>query len=219
LKTTIHAEQWEASNKLNQLDLEESVLLQAAQAGLSAWAECTENHPPSSPGYFAWAETVRTLRELLFPLGWKRLNEGNLPLAVNEAGDLAISVQTGNDNTGRKDAQPRTSSVKGPRTAGVIQTNLQALLFPDMALPSKESLDVPGRTTWILLIHRDLKTTELRCELSRPISMSEDGHVDSWAERIILTATPFDSNPMSGIDGNPSGGSTPEITVAIKKLH
>jgi len=217
--TTIYAESWEASNRLAGLGLEESLLIQSVQAGFSAWASCTENHPPSSPGYYAWAETVRTLREQLAPLGWSRLNEANLPLVVNQDGTIAISVSTGNENTGRTDGNPCTNSAKGPRTAGVIQVNqLQELLFPEMALPSREVLDTAGRTTWILLMHRDIHSEEIRCELSRPIGMTEDGHVDGWAERIILKPTQFDRYEVTkSVGGGGEGPTTPEIIVQINK--
>jgi hypothetical protein len=133
-----------------------------------------------------------------------RLNERQglgklrLPLVLNESRTIAISVSTGTEGTGLRDGNPCTSSAKGPKTAGVVQVNqLQEFLFPEMALPSKESLSATGRATWILLMHRDRDAQEVRCELSRPISMTDDGHVDGWAERIILNPTPFDGYDAS----------------------
>jgi hypothetical protein len=85
-----------------------------------------------------------------------------------------------------------------------------------MALVTKEALEEPGRTTWILLMFRDKEEQEIRRELSRPISMAEDGHVDGWAERIILKPTRFGGFDASGIIGG-NGPQSPEIVVEIKK--
>lgn len=45
--------------------------------------------------------------------------------------------------------------------------------------------------------------------------MDEEGYVDEWYERIILTATPFDGDPSKLTE--PKGPSSPEIVVEIKK--
>lgn len=180
VRTVVIAEPWDVKQRLSELGLEESVLQYSVQRGYTAWASCTRNHPPAFGGISAWGESVCALREQLLPLGWVRLNEENLPLVVSEKGDIAISVSTADEDTGRKDGNPCTRSAKGPKTAGVVIAN-QELLFPEMAIP----LDVKGRSTWLLLIHRDKAAREVRCELSKPISMTTEGKIDGWAERII----------------------------------
>ena len=149
--------------------------------------------------------------------GWQRRNEANLPLVISEDRKIAISISTGDRDTGRKDGKPSTRSAKGPRTVGVVHANQrQELLFPEMALPSEESFNIKGQSTWILLMPRDKDAQEVRCELSRPISISEDGHVDKWAERIILGATPFDGFDATIFDhGTPP--QSPEINIELKK--
>lgn len=114
-----------------ELGLDEESVIEAVQAGFSAFASCTDNHPPSAPGYFGWAETVRTLRDRLTPKGWRRLNEANLPLVVREELNLAIAVSTGDKATGRKDWSPCTSSVKGPMTAAALRGNQGELFTED----------------------------------------------------------------------------------------
>ena len=149
--------------------------------------------PPLLPGFLAWGETVRALREQLIPLGWERSDKGNLSLVLNQTGNLAIAVSTGDERTGNIDEEPCTKSSKGPRTVDAVSMN-QLLLFPEIpGFPvSFEGMD--QRSTWWLLIHRDVKASEVRCELSSPINMSADGRIDGWAERIILEPIPFDGD-------------------------
>ena len=61
----------------------------------------------------------------------------------------------------------------------------QLTLFGDIRLQPADlaNVNVNGRMTWLLLMHRDLKTREVRCELSRPVNMNEDGRVDGGSLR------------------------------------
>jgi hypothetical protein len=217
LVATVYSESWDINRRLEELGLKQEFLIRAVQRGLAAWASCTPNHPPVSPGSWAWAETVCGFREEVIPLGWKRSNEANLPLTINPDKSVAVCVNTGDEDTGRKDGAPCTGSAKGPRTRYAILENLgQSVLLFDEALPSAEVMNRIGRAMWILLMYRDKKAREVRCELSRPISITPEGYVDGWAERIILTATPFDEDTISLTDGG-DGPQSPEIDLEIKK--
>src|ERR1035437_1202978 len=215
LPASVYVESWDVNKRLADLGLEEPDLLQPAERGFSAWASCTSNHPPAIPGLWAWGETVCALGERLIPLGWERRNESNWPLVINKNGTIALSVATGNEDTGRKASDPLTASSKGPRTVNAIVANQRQLVFPEM-LPPVESLNAPGRATWLLLVYRDIDAREMRCELSRPISMDAEGRVDGWAKRIILKPRPFDGigDVLAGGDIGPQ---SPEITVEIKR--
>lgn len=205
-------EHWDVDRRLSELGLKEFTLIRAGQAGLSALTSCTENHPPGSPGYFAWAETVRALRDLLMP-AWDRKNENNLSLVTNEDKTVEILVATGDANTGLKDRHPRTKAAKGPKTKGRVDANRRYMdyLWPEMA----EIGTRVGPATWIYLIRCDMKAHEFRSELSRPIDMSDDGYIDDWAERIILTPTSFDGirNIVPYDNDSPL---TPELRIEIK---
>jgi hypothetical protein len=214
LPLLVYSDPSDVNRRLVELGLEEILLTRPVQKGFSAWASCTGNHPPIFPGLYGWAETVCALREELIPRGWERSNEVNLPFVVNQEHSIAISVSTGDEDTGRKDGSPCTSAAKGPRTARAILENLgQGVLFE--SLPPAELVNAGGRATWILLMFRDMKTRELRCELSRPIRMAPEGYVDGWAERIILSATPFDEGALAR--GDVEGPQSPEIEVKITK--
>ena len=213
----VYSDSWDVGTRLAELVLKQDQLIRAVQRGLAAWASCTKNHPPASQGLWAWAETVCGLRDELVPLGWSRSDEANLPLTVNADETLAICVNTGNEDTGIQDGSPCTRSTKGPRTRRAIRENLGQLhLFGDEPLPATDVIR-KGRTVWILLIHRDMRAREIRAELSQPISISDEGKVDRWKERIVLSSTPFDDDLVSLIEGD-NGPQTPEIDIEIKKL-
>jgi hypothetical protein len=202
------------SGRLADLGLNEAILLQAVQQGQAAWAGCTSNHPPLYRGIAAWAETVSGLREQLLPMGWRRFEQGNLPLTVSEGGNIAITVSTGDEETGRRDGSPCTRSSKGPRTATAVTANaLQLKLFGDIRLRPEDLERINGQMTWILLFHRDTRENEVRSELSRPIKMDIEGHVTGWAERILLGSMPFESGAIS-----PSSiPQTPSLVVEVKR--
>ena len=207
----VYSDSWVVDTRLAKLGLKQDQLIHAVQRGLAAWASCTKNHPPASQGLWAWAETVCGLRDELVPLGWSRSDEANLPLTVNADKTLAICVNTGNEDTGIQDGSPCTRSTKGPQTRQAILENLgQLRLFPATDVIRED------RTVWILLIHRDMRAREVRAELSQPISISDEGKVDRWKERIILSSTPFDDDLVSLIEGD-NGPQTPEIDIEIKK--
>lgn len=202
----------DARRRLAELGLELQWLLDSARRGMAAAASCTPNHPAVLSGILGWGETICALRDYLLPQRWRRLDEGNLPLAVNEAETVALTVATGDEDTGRPEGNPCTKSKKGPRVASAVANN-QLQLFPVPVHLRPE--EATGRATWLLLIHRDQAARELRTELSRPVSMGEDGRVDAWSERIILGVVPFDDQVI--VDPASPNDSSPDIVVEIKR--
>jgi hypothetical protein len=222
----ILSDPYEVGQRLAEFGLVAEAFIIAANRGLAAWLETTLNDPPTFPGTAAWAATTRALREELIRSQWgTRLNEMNVPLVVNEAKTMAIAVASGDDETGQAGGSPGTRSPKGRATAEAVRENYRQdrqALFGFMIPPEAiESTRVAGRVTWLFLIHRDMKTRELRYELSRPTSIAEDGYVDGWAERLIFEASPFGGDGVrikgeNGSDGD--NGQSPEIIVEIRKL-
>ena len=168
--------------------------------GEAARNSCTANDPVITPGFLAWARTTRGLRELLAPAGWQRSSEGGLETVVAPDGKLAVAVATGDEATGQPDNSPKTKYSKGPATVAAIEQN-QLSLFADLepVVPGPVPTD---RVTWLLLIARGVD--EVRCELSLPQAIGDDGKIESWSERIILapvgrdgepTVTPADQEP------------------------
>jgi hypothetical protein len=210
MTAVLRQEPGDVRGRLDELGLEEEPLKDAVRRGQLAFLNCTPNHPPPFPGMSAWAETVCALREYVIPLGWQRSNDNNYALSVDPEGCIAIAVATGNDCTGRADATPSTNARKGPSTLEAIAVNQLRFSFMDERPVSSDRTN--HRATWILLIHRAVN--EVRCELSLPISIADDGHIDAWRERILLGSIPLDGDLAEAV---PTPPPLPEITIDVKR--
>ena len=208
----------EVDARLKSLGLERALLLEAGRRGLAAFAACTPHHPRNFPALASWAETMRGLRDQLavIPYRWMSIEENGQPQVHNPAGTIALTVAGGDKNTGRVgDAEPKTSSSKGFTTSRAMALN--AYLFPEMEEDEREKIiRVKNCQTWFLLGHRDRVAGELRLELSMPISMSEDRHIDGWRERILLPATSFDAALLQGIPDEPLD-LTEEVQIDLRR--
>jgi hypothetical protein len=216
-KRKLHAEPHDVRNRLALLGLEEDSLLNAVRVGQLQRNNCTPHHPPSFPGLSAWADTVKTLRDILVPEGWQIDNPRGLPIVFHGKKRIALTVATGDEATGRPEFDPCTKSPKGPQTRSNISNN-QLKLFPEEYVRAayEQTTAKTGFITWLLLIHSDELTREVRCELSLPVGMNEHGQVDGWDERIILGSTPFDADTLKvPTDVNPP--QSPNIIVNVKR--
>lgn len=216
MDTAVYASPPDSGDRLAQLGLDEGCLVEAARRGLLVKAGCTDNHPVQYPGFAAYAETVGALRERLVARGWERSDDGGVALVVDPVRGTAITVATGDDDTGLPDGRPLTKSSKGPKTAAFVTNNLlQAQLFPMRAYEAAPQGPLAKQANWILLFHVDARLRELRCELSRPVSMDAEGRVDGWIERIILASTPLDDDTV--VVAAPDGPTPPNVDVEITK--
>lgn len=188
-------------NALHELspELDVEVLREAALVGESFRDSCTENDPLSAPGFLAWARTVRALRELLIPRGFKRaFTDPYFPLVLSPDGRTAITVSSGDEGTGAHYRNVKTRYPKGAATSRAIDRNQLQLLDLER--------DDPGFflrrdwMTWFFLRRRCRASHKLYLELSLPLSMDADPHVSHWARRIILPAIDFDPQIDSGAD-------------------
>lgn len=208
-----------ATARLAEIGVTQEILRHAVEAATAAYNACTPHHPVTYAGTRAWAEGIKDLRDSLSlpPYGWHAESDDNLPFIVNPFGTVAIMVATADSATGKESDTPCTNSGKGPRTQKVVHANdLQYLLFPDVHLmPERlERHKKLGRMTFLLLMHRDPQTHEVRCELSRPNDMDESGRVNGWIERIILKPLPFGEQ---SVEIAPDVPKSPEIDVQVKK--
>jgi hypothetical protein len=192
MKQAIYLEVSDVTTRLEELGLSTQVLHEAIKIGQAHRDACTENDPPSFPGLTAWARTIRSLRELLAPQGWVRSDEHKIPLVLSSSGTVAVAVSTGNADTGNVDMTSKTKYPKGPATVSAVKKNAVQLSF----YYAEENIKpLPQRTsnclTWVLLVSRG--SDEIRCELSLPNEIGEDGRVVNWDERIILPPVPIDN--------------------------
>ena len=216
MTVTVRVEVGEVRSRLAELGLEETSIAEVVRRGYGVFISCTANDPPLFPGFAAWAQMVRGLREYLRPQQWERSDDNNYSLVINAAGTMAIAVATGDDATGNPEATPTTKSSKGPSTVEAVTSNQFQLRldFPPVPVPAPaRPLDADDkRMTWILLVHRGMN--EVRCELSLPRSMGADGRIDSWQERIILGSIPVDPELLEITPPQPP---LPDINVDVKR--
>lgn len=176
-----YSEPIDRKNRLSELGVTEEQLQHSIQAARAARANCTKNHPPQYPGFSAWAEGIRTLRDELMPQKWRRETDNGLPLVVREDGNVAITYSSGDEWTGSLESEPCTRSPKGPRTAVACAGNemqYTLALFSDMNLTSIAAETISRRTVWVLLVYMDEKANEIRSELSTPTNMNTEGRID-----------------------------------------
>jgi hypothetical protein len=198
------------ATRLTELGLVEQTLRDAVQDGLHHAFLCTKHDPPPLPGFLAWGKTMRFLRDHLVPLGWTNSNARNYATVITPDGSFAITVAAGDSNTGRTQdgVVPTTRSEKGPATRDAVNRN--QLSFADISedFPRPK----PSATqTWLVLHHADETAGEIRIELSLPASMTKDGFVTEWRERIILTPIPL--NAALETTAEPEVGDEIEVNV------
>lgn len=201
--------------RLAELGLSFEILQESILAGELARRSCTPNDAPTMPGLSFWGRTVRTLREKLttkpkadphkIEPQWTRSDRGGVPVAVSPDKTFAISVSTGDENTGNSAKTASTKYPKGPETVqAIVRNNGTRFLFEEME-PTDDEEKEANRLTRILLIYRD--ETGISAELSVPKGV-EAGKVISWSERIILPKIDLPDDyeraglPEDGIDGD-----------------
>jgi hypothetical protein len=210
MRSAVKQSEIEVTNALTELGLTKDILRDAVLIGEIARDSCTANDPKSAPGIFAWARTVRGLRESLLPKNWHKNDDMNFPTVISPDRSFAIAVMTGDEGTGRIEAIPTTKYRKGIATKLAVKSNELSLFsfLPDYV----EEKQVDLRLTWILLRRRD--EDSVFSELSLPASISKDGQVESWNTRIILD--PIEVDPMPTIQDD-DGSSEPPVVVTVRR--
>lgn len=188
----IFATQIDARNRLDEIGFTVEELLEVVSAAVAARNSCTENNPSSAPGWYAWSEGSRRLREIALPKdGWLRDESNGVPSIVHLERGIKIAVCNTDDGTclignGRL---PQNRTKKGSATDRIANEN-QALLFPDEEIPTFRPIGrshvrtVPGGTFYLCIFH---ERDDVRAELSAPCAM-DGGFFAAFSERIFLTS-------------------------------
>lgn len=201
---------FEVINALHDLGLTEQIIIDAVLDGESERDFCSHHHPKTMPGFVAWGNTIRSLRDELVVLGWAAREDRNYPTVVNPEGTIAIAVATGDDGTGRAGLFPNVKSSKGSVTKNVVLVN-QVSLFE--ALPDFHNSPLSSRMTWLLLRQRE--GDRLYFELSLPARM-KNGFILEWDTRIIFEPRDFDSEVVLQPDAGDGTGQAIEVKVVRK---
>jgi hypothetical protein len=216
MEVAMYNEPSDVRARLAEFGLEEERLRDVVRQGYLGFASCTRNHPPLVPAIWAWGETVRALREYLLPLGWRRSDTNNYSVVIDPSERIAIAVATGDDGTGLLNGIPSTKSPKGPSTSAAVNVNQLELNLQFSTEDPRTSVNSPSENedravTWLLLMCRG--NSEVRCELSLPSSMSIDGYIDGWRERILFGSIPLDGDVVE-ITSPPV---QPDITIDVRR--
>ncbi len=140
----------------------------------------TELDAPTRGGSDAYFERVLGLREIAVPLGWKYENHrGFCRVFAPDDGPVAIAMRPGDASTGLVQHRPQLARVMGAVSLAAVRRNnagLQQPLLPGGA--------VVMALTWFLLTRRDGDMVSF--ELSLPASITDNGWVHGWEQRIIF---------------------------------
>ncbi|MGX5723159.1 hypothetical protein [Shinella zoogloeoides] len=190
--TVVHQNPFDARRRLAELNISVEAVIRAVLAGHTARLNCTDNDPPFIPGTEAWRFVVRTLRDELLPLGWRKDDPSNYSLVINDSSQINIVVASSDTLTCSVYGSPRTKSLKGLFTeAAVLKNTLEEDMFPEtVEAELRKAASILSYPTWMLLIH--IEDEVCKAELSLP-SAYDDRNVTDWAERIFI--------PLPGIDG------------------
>ena len=187
--TAIKTSPIEVVDALAELGLTSEILIEAIRRGEAGRDSCTANDAPCTPGFNAWAGTVRALRDILTPKGWAKNDDACYSRVISPDKSNAIAVVTGDDGTGNKDVSPKTKYPKGTATQTAVSSN-QYFLFGESLSVEDEVLE--NLITWMLLKKR--VGDSVFAELSLTSSMTKDGQVERWQTRIILKPILIDPN-------------------------
>ncbi|KQS64326.1 hypothetical protein ASG41_16915 [Modestobacter sp. Leaf380] len=158
------------------------------QAAASGRNSTTEMHPKSSPGGYMYGEaTAQFRRETVGDPGWDFDEAGGQPRTFNNERRVSVIVRSGDEFTGCNGPRaPRTKHTTGSETRRKISVN-QLAAFDLGAVEAADDTSVFN--TWVLLLA--VVDGEVRGELSRPASIDQAGHINTWTERLLLPATPL----------------------------
>lgn len=90
----------EVVGRLSDLGVTQEQLLEIVHAMVGAKAACTDNDPPSAPGWSSWRHGIRRSREVLRPHGWLIDDGDQLSCIVNHSLGMRITVANTDDATG-----------------------------------------------------------------------------------------------------------------------
>lgn len=213
--TTIHADdRGDRDGRLRSMGLTVDQLESVVQASLGGYTSTTAFHPRSAPGTYLYHEGTAALRRAVMPSGhWDHDEDDNQPRTFSTVYDIAIVVQSGDENTGLiNQYEPKARNPKGQATQKKIASNCDHPVLFSMA-PRQEDDSTP-LVNWVLLIA--VEGTVVRSELSLPRKMI-GGKPCGWIERIILPEIEIGGGDSAVMTDEGDTGPIADIDVAWKQ--
>lgn len=182
----------QVDGRLHALKISKAHLIEVIEAMVAAKAECTDNDPPSAPGWSSWRHGTRRAREVFRPDGWLKDDTDQLSTIVNHSLGMRIAVANTDDATGIDSPLvcPQNRSKKGAATDRAIDLTQQSLFGPDRS--DDDPVVVPFQprerhsaqyATYYLCVFNE--GDDVRAELSCPIQVT-NGFFSGLNERIII---------------------------------
>lgn len=177
----------EVQNRLAQFGFTLAELLEVVDAMAAGRNGCTENDPIGAPGWTAYKDGTRRLREIARSKGWEKDDSDQVPWVLSRGIGIRIAVCNTDDATGVEERSPQNRNRKGPAADNSVEGN-QGSLFDYREDAKIVSITVPGKqpgvvVSWYLCVYSDGDAR--RAELSCPIA-AEGGFFTDFHERIIL---------------------------------
>jgi hypothetical protein len=182
----------EVSNRLEDIGVTKEQLLEVVRSMQAAKNGCTDNDPPSAPGWSAWRDGTRRLREVLAPSGWVKDDTDMISSAFHKANGIRLLVCNTDSGTGLEESEPQNCSFKGSATDRAINSNEVQILMTsilDQSLPDDVVPFDPAANDLVKIVHWYLcvyiNGEAVRAELSCPVKIAS-GYFSAFHERIIL---------------------------------
>jgi hypothetical protein len=183
--------------------LDIALLREVSEHGYRRRIEATDMHSTTAAGSFHWHESIFALRTMLSERGWKKEDLKNCPLIVSPDRKIALSLMTGDNETGWPQGNPSNQAQKGSVLETAVAKNQQQLkLFDAKYLATELSNRQEATQLWVVLYHVAVGTsgnTEIRMEVSLP-SEFEKKRIVGWRERLILTPIAPDGSGIAQSD-------------------
>ncbi|MGD0060845.1 MAG: hypothetical protein ABSD58_15625 [Verrucomicrobiia bacterium] len=191
-------------------------LLEVVEAMVAARNSCTENDPPSAPGWKAWCDGTRRLREIGTQRGWERNEEDHISSIYDPARQIKIAVCNTDDGTGTENGQPQNRCKKGAATNRAVTNNQELFnsILDNAVNVIQLSPDKGNVTYWYLCVYSEGDI--VRAELSCP-SECESGFFKTFRERINLIGDKDNGGGISVRRTGPDGDADFEINVTRKQ--
>ncbi|WP_315812294.1 hypothetical protein [Bradyrhizobium sp. SZCCHNR2028] len=182
----------EVDGRLAALGLNRESLLEVVTAMVAGKAACTENDPPSAPGWSSWRHGVRRSREVLRPRGWLKDDTDQMSCVVNHTLGMRITVANTDEQTGQAlpGSIPQNRARKGAATDRAVDGTQQTLFGLLTSKPDGKVILFTPRArhsstyaTFYICVFNEGDV--VRAEFSCPISV-ESGFFTGFSERIIL---------------------------------
>ena len=172
--------------------LTRAVFERAVLAGDLERRRTVSDDAPGAPGYYAYNGTLRSLRrESRRQGGWHPGLFRAIPVSYDSSENLAITVSSADERTGRIGEDPSTKNIKGGDAAAAIDGN-------QLALDDYRPFDEPVDFFYLLFSSDD---EGVFAEVSMPTFQDESGRITGWSPRFIL-------GRIGGDDSKPSARRT-----------